>query len=194
MTKIVGLTGGIGSGKSTIANYFNEMGVPVYIADEAAKEIMDLPDVIQKVQSIFEENVIENNCLNRKKIAELVFSAPEKLKALNKVVHPEVKKHFLEWVRQHHKFPFVIKEAAILFESGSYIDCDKIILVTAPEQVRIQRVVTRDKVAENQVFERMKNQWSDEKKAALSDYIIENINLQEAKQKAKEILKELNKM
>ncbi|MEW5675763.1 dephospho-CoA kinase [Flavobacterium enshiense] len=194
MTKIVGLTGGIGSGKSTIANYFSEMGVPVYIADEAAKEIMDLPEVVKKVQAVFEENVIENKCLNRKKIAELVFSSPEKLKALNKIVHPEVKKHFLEWVRQHSKYPFVIKEAAILFESGTYIDCDKIILVTAPEEIRIQRVMNRDKVTEKQVLDRLKNQWNDEKKIALSDYIIQNINLENAKQKAEEILKELNNL
>ncbi|MCG2612043.1 dephospho-CoA kinase [Flavobacterium sp. SM15] len=194
MTKIIGLTGGIGSGKSTIADYFRSLGVPVYIADEQAKKIMDEPEIVKKVQSIFDENVIENNSLNRKKIAELVFSAPEKLKQLNSIVHPEVKRHFLDWVRKHNKFPFVIKEAAILFESGSYIDCDRIILVTAPIDVRIQRVIKRDNVSKDQVMERVKNQWDEDKKIALSDFVIENIDLENAKAKAQEILKVLNKM
>lgn len=194
MTRIIGLTGGIGSGKSTIADYFKSLGVPVYIADLEAKKIMDEPEIVKKVQSIFDENVIENNTLNRKKIAELVFSAPEKLKKLNAIVHPEVKKHFLDWVRQHKNFPFVIKEAAILFESGSYIDCDKIILVTAPLDVRIQRVIKRDNVSEDQVMERIKNQWDEDKKIALSDFLIENIDLEKAKAKAQEILKVLNNM
>ncbi len=194
MTKIVGLTGGIGSGKSTIAAYFKKRGVPVYIADDEAKKIMNDPEVVKKVQSVFEENIIENKQLNRKKIAELVFSSPEQLKKLNSIVHPEVKKHFLDWVKKHEKHPFVIKEAAILFESGTYKDCDKIILVTAPEALKIARVMKRDNVSREQVLERMKNQWSDEKKIPLSDYVIQNTDLELAKEKSEEILKELNIM
>jgi len=194
MTKIVGLTGGIGSGKSTIAAYFKKRGVPVYIADDEAKKIMNDPEVVKKVQSVFEENIIENKQLNRKKIAELVFSSPEQLKKLNSIVHPEVKKHFLDWVKKHEKHPFVIKEAAILFESGTYKDCDKIILVTAPEALKIARVMRRDNVSREQVLERMKNQWSDEKKIPLSDYVIQNTDLELAKEKSEEILKELNIM
>ncbi|MBP8066195.1 MAG: dephospho-CoA kinase [Flavobacterium sp.] len=194
MTKIVGLTGGIGSGKSTIAAYFKKRGVPVYIADDEAKKIMNNPEVVKKVQSVFEENIIENKQLNRKKIAELVFSSPEQLKKLNSIVHPEVKKHFLDWVKKHEKHPFVIKEAAILFESGTYKDCDKIILVTAPEALKIARVMKRDNVSREQVLERMKNQWSDEKKIPLSDYVIQNTDLELAKEKSEEILKELNIM
>lgn len=194
MTKIVGLTGGIGSGKSTIAAYFKKRGVPVYIADDEAKKIMNDPEVVKKVQSVFEENIIENKQLNRKKIAELVFSSPEQLKKLNSIVHPEVKKHFLDWVKKHEKHPFVIKEAAILFESGTYKDCDKIILVTAPEALKIARVMKRDNVGREQVLERMKNQWSDEKKIPLSDYVIQNTDLELAKEKSEEILKELNIM
>lgn len=194
MTKIVGLTGGIGSGKSTIAAYFKKRGVPVYIADDEAKKIMNYPEVVKKVQSVFEENIIENKQLNRKKIAELVFSSPEQLKKLNSIVHPEVKKHFLDWVKKHEKHPFVIKEAAILFESGTYKDCDKIILVTAPEALKIARVMKRDNVSREQVLERMKNQWSDEKKIPLSDYVIQNTDLELAKEKSEEILKELNIM
>nr|WP_294936867.1 dephospho-CoA kinase [uncultured Flavobacterium sp.] len=194
MTKIIGLTGGIGSGKSTIAGYFKEFGVPVYIADEEARKLMDDPEIIQKVQAVFDENVMENNALNRKLIADLVFSAPEKLKKLNSVIHPEVKKHFLAWVNAHKDKPFVIKEAAILFESGTYKDCDKIIVVTAPEEVRIQRVMNRDKVTKEQVSERMNHQWPDEKKIALSDFVIQNTDFKESKQKVSEILKKLNEM
>lgn len=194
MTKIIGLTGGIGSGKSTIAGYFKALGVPVYIADEEARKLMDNPEIIQKVQSVFDENVIENKVLNRKKIAELVFSSPEKLKELNGIIHPEVKKHFISWVKAHEKYPFVIKEAAILFESGSYKDCDKIIVVTASEDVRIQRVMNRDAVAKEQVLERMHHQWPEEKKIKMSDFVIQNSDLEQSKQKVSEILKELNNM
>jgi dephospho-CoA kinase len=194
MTKIIGLTGGIGSGKSTIAGYFKELGVPVYIADEEAKKLMDDPEIIQKVQSVFDENVLENNALNRKKIADLVFSAPEKLKELNAIIHPAVRQHFKNWLKLHQNEPFIIKEAAILFESGSYKDCDKIILVTAPEETRIQRVMSRDKVTKEQVLERIKNQWNDVKKIELSDFVIQNTDFKESKRKTSEILKELNKM
>jgi dephospho-CoA kinase len=194
MTKIIGLTGGIGSGKSTIAGFFEEAGIPVYIADDEAKKIMNQPEVMQEIQSIFEDNVIENAQLNRKKIAQLVFSKPQKLEELNQIIHPKVKKHFLDWIEKHSDSPFVIKEAAILFESGTYKDCDKIILVTAPEAIRIQRVINRDKVSENEILERISNQWEEEKKVALADFVIQNIDLEESKRKTKDILKVLNKM
>lgn len=191
MAKIIGLTGGIGSGKSTIAGFFSDLGIPVYIADEEAKKLMDGPEVILRIQKLFEQDVIEESVLNRKKIAELVFNAPEKLKELNAIVHPAVRSHFMQWVEKHSDHPFVIKEAAILFESGTYKDCDKIILVTAPQAVRIQRVMRRDGVTENQVLERMSQQWSDEKKIALSDYVIQNIDIEASREKVNEILKEL---
>lgn len=194
MTKIIGLTGGIGSGKSTIAGFFEEAGIPVYIADDEAKKIMNQPEVMQEIQSIFEDNVIENAQLNRKKIAQLVFSKPQKLEELNQIIHPKVKKHFLDWIEKHSDSPFVIKEAAILFESGTYKDCDKIIVVTAPEAIRIQRVINRDKVSEKEILERISNQWDEEKKVALADFVIQNIDLEESKRKTKDILKVLNKM
>ncbi len=194
MTKIIGLTGGIGSGKSTIAGYFKALGVPVYIADDEAKKLMNNPETVKKVQSVFEENVIENDVLDRKKIAALVFSNPQKLEQLNSVVHPEVKKHFLTWLKIHKNEPFIIKEAAILFESGSYEDCDKIIMVTAPEAIRIERVMQRDKVTKEQVLERMQNQWPEEEKIKRSDFVIENIDLKESEKKVTEILKELNNL
>ena len=194
MTKIIGLTGGIGSGKSTIAGYFKALGVPVYIADDEAKKLMNNPETVKKVQSVFEENVIENHVLDRKKIAALVFSNPQKLEKLNSVVHPEVRKHFLTWLKTHKNEPFIIKEAAILFESGSYKDCDKIIMVTAPEEIRVERVMHRDKVTKAQVLERMQNQWPEEEKIKRSDFVIENIDLKESEKKVNEILKELNNL
>ncbi|HSD13707.1 MAG TPA: dephospho-CoA kinase [Flavobacterium sp.] len=194
MTRIIGLTGGIGSGKSTVAGFFRENGVPVYIADDEAKKLMDTPEMIKKIQSVFEENISEDNKLDKKKIAEIVFSAPQQLEKLNSIIHPVVRNHFLSWVEAHNDEPFVIKEAAILFESGSYRDCDKIILVTAPEEIRIERVMNRDKVTKEQVLERIANQWSDEKKIPLSDYIVQNTDIEEVRKKVSEILKELNKM
>lgn len=194
MTKIIGLTGGIGSGKSTIAEYIRSKGIPVYIADNQAKEVMNDPGVIKKVQEIFEENVIENEKLNRKKIAELVFSSPKLLKKLNEIVHPAVRENFDNWLKENKKSNFIVKEVAILFESGSYKDCDKIILVTAPQEVRIERVIKRDGVNREQVLERMQNQWSEEKKAEISDYIIENTDLPTSLKDVDLILKELNKM
>jgi len=194
MTKIVGLTGGIGSGKSTIAEYMHSKGIPVYIADDQAKKIMDDPEIVKKVREIFDENVVENEKLNRKKIAELVFSSPNLLQKLNEIIHPAVKESFDKWLKNNKKSNFVVKEAAILFESGSYKDCDKIILVTAPQEIRIERVMNRDKVSRDQVLDRMKNQWSDEQKAEFSDYIIDNTDLSISLKEVDLILKELNKM
>ncbi|MEO4004766.1 dephospho-CoA kinase [Flavobacterium sp. CAU 1735] len=194
MTKIVGLTGGIGSGKSTIAEYIHSKGVPVYIADDQAKRIMDDPEIVKKVREIFDENVVENEKLNRKKIAELVFSSPNLLKKLNEIIHPAVKENFDKWLKNNKKSNFIVKEAAILFESGSYKDCDKIILVTAPQDIRIERVMNRDKVSRDQVLDRMKNQWDDARKAEFSDYIIDNTDLTISLKEVDLILKELNKM
>lgn len=187
MTKIIGLTGGIGSGKSTVAGYFQELGVPVYVADTEAKKIMDQPETIQEVQQIFVENVISDGKLNRKKIASIVFNNSEKLAQLNKIIHPKVKKDFKDWLEKHKNHSFIIKEVAILFETNSEKDFDAIILVTAPEEIRIERVVNRDKVTVSEVKERIKNQLSDEEKISKSHYIIENISKKDTKKRVKEL-------
>lgn len=180
MTKIIGLTGGIGSGKSTVANYMATKGIPVYIADLEAKKIMEDTEVIQEVQKIFNENVIlDNGFLDRVKIAQIVFADKERLHALNDLIHPKVKNHFREWLKSHENEKFIIKEVAILFESGGDKECDKVILVTAPLETRIQRTVKRDGVDAEAVKARIKNQLSDEEKMVKSDYIIENISLNE---------------
>lgn len=191
-TKIVGLTGGIGSGKSTIAAYFKSLGVPVYIADDEAKKILYTPEAVAGVVEAFGSKVLTNGLPDRDKIAAEVFDSPGKLQLLNDIIHPKVRQHFANWLNLHTTVPFVIKEAAILFESGSYKDCDKIILVKAPQDVKIERVMRRDNVTREQVLKRMEAQWSDEKKESGSDYIITNINLEDAKKEALRILKIIN--
>jgi dephospho-CoA kinase len=189
MTKIIGLTGGIGSGKTTIANYFRSMGVPVYIADDEARKITQTPEVITEIKNIFGNAVFENEILSREKLAEIVFSNPEKLNQLNAIVHPAVRKHFDEWFLDHAEAPFIIYEAAILFESGRYKDCDLIITVTAPLESRIERVIKRDNTTREHVLKRMNMQWNDEQRLSKSDFVIENTDSETAKVAAAEILK-----
>ena len=189
MTKIIGLTGGIGSGKTTVANYIKSLGFPVYIADEKAKKIMETKKVIELVQNTFGKEVIADGKINRQQLAQLVFNNPDKLQKLNDIVHPIVKQNFNNWVKKHKNQPFVFKEAAILFESGSYKYCDSIITVTAPLEARLQRVIDRDKTNKEQVLDRMKNQWSEEKKIEKSDYIIHNISMEDTKNQVDNILK-----
>lgn len=195
MTKIIGLTGGIGSGKSTVANYIASKGIPVYIADEEAKKIMERDDVKQKIQNLFTESILNSdNSLNRKKIAEFVFNNPDKLKELNAIVHPEVQLHFKNWLKEHKNYPFIIKEVAILFETGGNKQCDKVILITAPEELRIERAMKRDNLSKKDILVRIKNQISDSKKKELSDFIVENIDLSNTFLKIDKILKILTKL
>lgn len=188
MTKIIGLTGGIGSGKTTIAKHIEQLGIPVYIADLEAKKIIETEVVISKIIDAFGENILENNKIDRTKLSKLVFENPEKLKTLNAIIHPEVAIHFKNWVNKHQNSSIVVKETAILFESGSYKNCDKIILVTAPKEVRIQRVMKRDNLSRQAIESRIANQWSEEKKEKLSDFIIVNENLSQALKTAENIV------
>lgn len=189
MTKIIGLTGGIGSGKTTIANCFMKSGVPVYIADDEARKIMQSEEIIEQIKKTFGTTIFENDILNREKLAQIVFSDPEKLKLLNAIIHPAVKKHFRNWILDHKNAPFIIYEAAILFESGSYKDCDKIITVIAPMESRIQRVIHRDNSSREQVLKRINAQWNDDQRIAQSDYVIENDSIEIAKSEVDKILK-----
>ncbi|TDE05475.1 dephospho-CoA kinase [Flavobacterium hiemivividum] len=189
MTRIIGLTGGIGSGKTTIANHFKTLGIPVYIADDEARKIMQTSVVIDAIKKTFGETLFEGEVLKRDKLAQIVFNDPEKLQQLNEIVHPEVKRHFKQWLLEHKAFPIVVYEAAILFESGSYKDFDVIITVTAPLESRIQRVMTRDKTSREQVLGRINSQWTDEQRVSKSDYVIENIEIENAKRETENILK-----
>jgi dephospho-CoA kinase len=192
MTKVIGLTGGIGSGKTTIAHYFKEMGVPVYIADDQAKKVMQSDFIIKEIKTIFGDHLFENNRLNRAKLAKIVFNDADQLSRLNAIVHPAVKKDFELWLSEHKKYSYVIYEAAILFESGRYKECDIIITVTAPEEIRIERVLKRDNTTREQVLSRMQMQWKDEDRISRSNFVINNTNLKIAKEETVKILKILN--
>lgn len=192
MTKIIGLTGGIGSGKTTIANHFMAAGIPVYIADDEARKIMQSDEIITKIEKTFGTAIFDNGILNREKLSGIVFEDPEKLKLLNAIIHPAVKKHFSNWILNHKNAPYIIYEAAILFESGSYKECDIIITVTAPLESRIQRVIQRDKTTRENVLRRINMQWNDEKRIEKSDFVIENDTLEIAKSAVDKILKILN--
>ena len=189
MAKIIGLTGGIGSGKTTVANYINSFGIPVYIADDEARRIMHSAIITEAITSIFGNAVFENEILNREKLAKIVFNDPKKLEKLNEIVHPAVKKHFEQWLLQHKNVPYVIYEAAILFESGSYKNCDFIITVTAPVKLRIQRVMERDKTTRKLVLKRINAQWTDEQRISKSDFVIENTSIKTTELAVVKILK-----
>jgi dephospho-CoA kinase len=189
MTKIIGLTGGIGSGKTTIANYFQSFGIPVYIADDEARKIMQSAEIIEAIKKVFGNSIFENDVLSREKLAKIVFNDPERLKELNKIVHPSVKRHFDQWLLQQTAAPYVIYEAAILFESGGYKNCDLIITITAPVESRIQRVVERDKTTRELVLKRIHAQWNDEQRISKSDFVIENSSIEAAKLEVVKILK-----
>ena len=186
---VVGLTGGIGSGKSTIAKAFAALGIAVFNSDEQAKALIATDaQVKEHIIAAFGEEAFQNGEYNRAYIAQIVFNNSEKLAILNSIVHPA--KYFKQWAKKQTS-PYVLKEAAILFESGSYKDCDYIITVTAPEEVRIARVMARDHCTEAQVRARMAQQWSDAQRIALSDAVIENIDLESAKEQVKRINDEL---
>ena len=189
MTKIIGLTGGIGSGKTTVANYFNSFGIPIYIADDEARKLMQTKEIIDAIKNIFGNSIFEQGKLIREKLAKIVFNEPEKLELLNAIVHPAVKSHFKEWLVKNKKEPFVIYEAAILFESGNYKNCDFIVTVTAPVETRIQRVIKRDETTRELILKRMGAQWTDAQRILKSDFVIENIAIETAKLKVDEILK-----
>ena len=189
MTKIIGLTGGIGSGKTTVANHFIGAGIPVYIADDEARKIMQSPEIHREIEKIFGSVIFKNEVLNRQKLAEIVFSNSDKLKQLNAIIHPAVKKHFGNWILNYKNSPFVIYETAILFEGGSYKDCDKIITVTAPFETRIERVIQRDKTSRENVLKRIKMQLTDDQRLGKSDFVIENINPEITKSEVGKILK-----
>ncbi|KAB1154407.1 dephospho-CoA kinase [Flavobacterium luteum] len=191
MTKIIGLTGGIGSGKTTIANYFAEKGIPVYIADDEARKITESPEILISIRKIFGDEVFNNEKLDRVKVSQIVFNDKDKLKQLNAIIHPAVKKHFKSWVLQNSNFDFVVYETAILFESGSYKQCDFVISVIAPIETRIKRVMIRDSISREDVLKRMENQWLDEQRIKNSDFIIENTNKKEMMLQVDEILKKI---
>lgn len=170
----VGITGGIGSGKSTVAGVFETLGIPVYHADTAAKKLMQEDAALQAaIVEAFGEAVYENGVLQRAKLASMVFNNKEKLALLNSIVHPATIADAERWM-QAQKAPYVLKEAALLFESGSAEGLDYVIGVWAPEALRIKRVMARDKVSRNEVLQRMEHQIQENIKMRLCDFVIRN--------------------
>jgi dephospho-CoA kinase len=188
MTKIIGLTGGIGSGKSTVAREFLALGIPVYFADVEAKKLLDETQVQQQLKAVFGEEIFDQAAVNKAKLAAIVFTDSSKLQQLNSIIHPAVQVHFTQWLSLHSHQPFVVKEAAILFESGSAAQCDYVVSVQAPKADRVARVMARDQVSEAQVLSRMQHQWTDEQRAKKSDFIINNLSQETLKNQVLTVL------
>lgn len=187
--RIVGLTGGIGSGKTTVANFFSKnKNVAIYIADNEAKKLMNTSATIKnKLVALFGENAYQNDKLNRKFIANIVFKNKQKLQELNTIVHPEVRLHFKNFIKKNNQKAYIIYENAILFESKSNELCDIIITVFVSEKIKIERIIARDKSTEKEVLNRIRNQWKDAKKMLQSNYIICNENLDNTQQEVQRI-------
>ena len=169
-----GLTGNIGSGKSVVASLFSLIGVPVYNADEASKKLLKLPEIIDKIESLFGQEIAENGIISNKRLALIVFGNPGALSKLNALLHPLVMHDFNQWILSKMQFPYVIMEAAILFETGYAKEFDRIILVSCPDETAISRVIARDRVSRDQVLARMQHQIKNDDKALKSDFVILN--------------------
>lgn len=172
----VGITGGIGSGKSTVCKVFELLGIPVYYADDEAKKLLDSePDVKSKIIQLLGKSLFdEKGVIDRKALATIVFNDKAKLEQLNSIVHPAVARHFEAWLNKNAAAKYIIKEAAILFESGAYKAVDKVITVAAPLELKIARVIQRDKTSRELVEQRIKSQMSDEEKIKHSQFVIYN--------------------
>lgn len=170
----IGLTGGIGSGKSTVAKVFETLGIPVYYADDAAKRLMNEDEELkQKLKEQFGDDIYSHDGLNKKKLANIVFNAPDKLAVLNQLIHPATIRDAAVWLNAQTS-PYAIKEAALIFESGAQQELDHVIGVTAPAPLRIQRTMQRDGVTREEVIARMDRQMNETIKMKLCDFVIRN--------------------
>ena len=189
--KIVGLTGGIGSGKSTVLKQFEDLGINTYSADKAAKKLINSDeDLIESIKSLFGDNIYDNNILDTIKLSKIVFQDSHKLESLNSIIHPAVAKDFKSFIKTNHG-DYIVKEVAIIFETNTEDNYDKIILVRAPVEDRIKRVVLRDNITKDDVIRRVNNQIDDSTIIDKCDYIIDNDNLIELKEKVINIHKDL---
>ena len=184
---LVGLTGGIGSGKSTVINYFKELGITCYQADDEAKKLMNSDKgLIKKIKNSFGDSIYINSKLDRKKLSDIVFIDKQKLELLNSIVHPYVNRHFENYCKGLEDI-YIIKEVAIIFEIGTQNKFDKIILVRAPKEDRVKRIINRDKCNRQDAINRINNQIADDDKIDQCDFIIDNINLEEISNKVLKI-------
>lgn len=171
----LGITGGIGSGKSTVSDIFSLCGVPVYIADAESKKLVGSSPVIrEKLIDFLGEELYKGNTLDKALLASHIFNDKEKLAKVNAIIHPEVKKDYNLWLERNKQYGIVAQEAAILFESGFDKLMDKVVMVYTPLELRIQRTMVRDNIPYEKVLERIQNQMSDEEKIKLSDFVIVN--------------------
>jgi dephospho-CoA kinase len=190
----VGITGGIGSGKTMVCSVFESFGIPVYYADTRARELMTENDHLKsELIQYFGDRIFENNQLNRTKLAQIIFNNSDALNYINSIVHPAVGNDFGSWVQLQEGSKYVIKEAALLFESGAYKHLDILITITCPEELRIERVMKRDGISRDQVLSRIRNQWSEEKKVQLSDFIVRNDGLHSIIEQANDIHDKISK-
>lgn len=175
----VGITGGIGSGKSTVSAVFVSLGIPFYNADARAKWLTEHhPDIVREIIALFGNQAYAFGSYNRKYIASLVFNDTDKLLQLNQIIHPRVEADYKQFCEEHKDALYTLKEAAILFESGSYKLLDKTIMVLADKELRIRRVCKRDNISREDVLKRMEKQMPDKEKVKLADFVIKN-NLQD---------------
>ena len=189
--KIVGLTGGIGSGKSTVLKQFEDLGINTYSADKAAKKLINSDkDLIESIKNLFGDNIYDNNILDTVKLSKIVFQDSHKLESLNSIIHPAVAKDFKSFVKTNDG-NYIVKEVAIIFETNTEDNYDKIILVRAPLEDRIKRVILRDNISKDDVISRVNNQIDDTTIINNCDYIIDNNNLLELKEKVLNIHKDL---
>ncbi|MDR1881437.1 MAG: dephospho-CoA kinase [Prevotella sp.] len=188
----LGITGGMGSGKSTVSEIFFLCGIPVYIADAESKRLTaESPVIREKLIRIYGEKLFEGGVLNKALLASFIFNDRNRLEQVNAIIHPEVEKDFREWAVSHKHYPVVAHEAAILFESGFDTLMDKMIMVYAPLETRLERTIKRDGVTREKVLERIQNQMPDEEKARLSDFVIVNDGTRSLIEQVLDILKQI---
>lgn len=173
--KRIGITGGIGSGKTVVCKVFELLGVPVFYADDEAKKLYLIKEVRDLLLKKYGDNIYKSIYeINKEKLAEIIFNNPDELKFINSLIHPMLAKVYKDWCNTYKHLPYTLKEAAILFESGAYKEMDAVILVIAPKEIRINRIIKRDNFTRLQIEERMKNQWTEEERIAHADFIIYN--------------------
>jgi dephospho-CoA kinase len=171
----VGLTGSIGSGKSLVARIFETLDVRVFYADKVARELLKDPVIKEAIVRRFGRTILDRDQqIVNQRLATIVFKDPPALESLNGIIHPEVRRRLQEWLADHASELYLIHEAAILFESGFHRECDKVIVVYGPEELRIRRVMERDHICREEVIQRMNNQWTDEEKLKRADFVIVN--------------------
>ncbi|MDC1452317.1 dephospho-CoA kinase [Vicingaceae bacterium] len=172
----VGITGGMGSGKSTICNILKNLGVPVFSADDVGKKLLNNDENLksQIIKKFDSDMYTSTGVIDRERMAKLVFNNPDELKKLNELIHPRVKTEFENWCKKNEKKPYAVKEAAILFETRQHKELDKMVTVFCPKEERIRRIIKRDEVTQDSVEKRMLHQYSDAERNALADFIIIN--------------------